>query len=436
MRDTLEEYFDRLWPLPRSLTGDANRKTLDILAELIPDLTQIEVPAGTQCFDWNVPPEWNPRAAWIKDETGKTVVDFADNNLHLLGYSEPFSGTLTFDELEPHLYSLPDFPQWIPYLTSYYARRWGFCLPHEQLVGLDRSATYTVNVDTTLDDDGSMTVGEVVLPGATTDEVLFSTYICHPSLANNELSGPLVSAYLYSKLKERPDRHYTYRFIFVPETIGTIYYLSQHGLRFKDELAAGFVVTCVGDPGRFTYKKSRRGDSLPDRATLAVLGQTDGEVVIEDFFPGGSDERQYCSPGFDLPVGSLMRSRYGTYDEYHTSGDDKDFVSFEAMIETGDKFLEVIDLMERNDYYVNQLPYGEPQLGKRGLYPTLGSQKAHADTVQAMMWLLNLCDGHHDLIDIVERSGMPHGLLIELLDQLLEQDLVLPRSQSKRKSLP
>lgn len=425
MRDTLEEYFDRLWPLPRSLTGDANRRTLDILTELIPDLRQIEVPAGTECFDWNVPPEWNPHEAWIKDANGEVIVDFADNNLHLLGYSEPFEGTLSFEELEPHLYAIPEHPDWIPYLTSYYARRWGFCLTQRQLDSLDRNADYMVKVDTTLDDGGSMSVGEVILPGESSEEILFSTYICHPSLANNELSGPLVTAYVYNQLLQREHRRYTYRFVFVPETIGTIYYLSQHGLRFKEELAAGFVVTCVGDPGAFTYKKSRRGDSLPDRATLAVLGQTEDEFTVEEFFPGGSDERQYCSPGFDLPVGSLMRTRYGKYDEYHTSADDKSFVSFDAMVGTGDKFLEVIDLMENNDVYINTMPFGEPQLGKRGLYPTLGSQRQHGDAVQAMMWLLNLADGDHDLIEIVERSGASYRLLIELLPKLLEEGLLV-----------
>lgn len=423
MKNKIENYFDRLWPITRSLTGNGNRESLKILSELI-DLELTEVPSGTQCFDWNVPPEWNIKEAWIKDSKGNKIVDFSENNLHILGYSEPFEGKLSFEELKSHLYTLPDQPDLIPYLTSYYKRRWGFCLSHNQYVQLDKNVTYEVFIDSSLDDNGSMTIGEAIIKGKSDKEILFSTYICHPSLASNELSGPLVSAFLYNRLKEFQSLKYTYRFIFVPETIGSIYSLSVKGEHWKNHLKAGFVITCIGDDGKFTYKRSRIGNSLPDRAVETILNQTENEFNLVDFFPSGSDERQYCSPGFNLPVGSLMRTMYGKYPEYHTSADNKDFVSFEAMEKSVQKYIDVIELIEKNEKYINKMPYCEPQLGKRDLYPTLGSQKGTQDFVTAMMWILNLSDGENDLISISEKSKISVKDLIPVVDKLIENGIL------------
>lgn len=418
----MEKYFDLLWPLNRSLTGNANRKTLKILSEII-DLNISEIPSGTKCFDWTVPPEWNAKEARIKDSKGNTILDFKNNNLHLLGYSEKFSGKLNLEELKEHLYSLPEMPDAVPYLTSYYKRRWGFCISHKQLAEL-KDDTYEVFIDSDLNENGSMTISDAVLKGSTDEEILISTYICHPSMANNELSGPLVSAFIYSELKKIKNRRYTYRFVFVPETIGVIAYLSVHGEKLKEKLAAGYVVTCIGDSGSFTYKKSRSGNSLADRAAKLVLEQSGNDFLIEDFFPTGSDERQYCSPGFNFPVGSLMRTRYGKYKEYHTSKDNREFISFEAMEHSVKTYLEIISVLERNAVYKNLLPYCEPQLGKRDLYPTLGSQKKTADFVHAVMWVLNLSDGTNDLISISERSGMNFSIISEACDALTEKGLL------------
>jgi aminopeptidase-like protein len=423
MKTKIEKYFDRLWPITRSLTGNGNRESLKILSEII-DLEITEVPCGTQCFDWNVPPEWNINQAWIKDSKGDKIVDISENNLHIMGYSEPFHGKLSFKELKPHLYTLPEQPNLIPYLTSYYKRRWGFCLTHNQFIQLDQNETYEVFIDSSLDENGSMTIGEAVIKGESEKEILFSTYICHPSLANNELSGPLVATFLYEKIKELKNLKYTYRFIFVPETIGSIYSLSVKGEHWKNNLIAGFVITCIGDDGKFTYKRSRIGNSVPDRAVEAILSQTENEFNIVDFFPSGSDERQYCSPGFNLPVGSLMRTMYGKYPEYHTSADNKDFVSFDAMEKSVSKYLEVIELIEKNEKYINKMPFCEPQLGKRGLYPTLGSQKGTQDFVTAMMWILNLSDGENDLITISEKSKIAVKDLIPVVDKLIENGIL------------
>lgn len=423
MKKELEKYFDRLWPITRSLTGNGNRESLKILSELI-EIKITEIPCGTQCFDWNVPPEWNIKEAWIKNSKGEKIVDFSKNNLHILGYSEPFQGNLSFEELKPHLYTLPDQPDLIPYLTSYYKRRWGFCISHNQFMELDKNDKYEIFIDSSLDENGSMTIGEAVIKGKSEKEILFSTYICHPSLASNELSGPLVSAFIYRILKEQKELKYTYRFIFVPETIGSIHSLSVNGEYWKKNLQAGFVITCIGDDGKFTYKKSRRGNSFPDRAVEAILNQTESEFNIVEFFPSGSDERQYCSPGFNLPVGSLMRTMYGKYPEYHTSADNKDFISFEAMEKSVLKHLEIIEVLERNEKYINKMPFCEPQLGKRGLYPTLGSQKGTEDFVTAMMWILNLTDGTNDLISISEKSKIPISQLIPVIDRLIENGIL------------
>jgi aminopeptidase-like protein len=423
MKTAIEQYFDRLWPLNRSLTGNGNRETLKILSELV-DFQITEVPSRTQCFDWTVPDEWNVKEAWIKDSKGKKIVDFARNNLHILGCSEPFQGKLSFQELSGHLFTLPDQPDLIPWLTSYYQRRWGFCLSHDQFERLDKNSMYEVLINSTLDEKGSMTMGEAILKGRSDKEILFSTYFCHPSMANNELSGPLVCSFLYSQLKQRKNLKYTYRFVFIPETIGSIYLLSRLGKHFRQKLDAGFVVTCIGDAGKFTYKKSRKGNTLADRVAETVLKQSEGEYTLKDFSPMGSDERQYCSPGFDLPVGSIMRTMHGEYPEYHTSADNKDFISFEAMEQSVFKLLDIIDVIENNEYLINTMPNCEPQLGKRGLYPTIGSNKDTRSIVSSMMWILNLSDGTSDLINISERSGISIKELIPVINKLKENGLI------------
>jgi len=428
MKNKIEQYFDRLWPINRSLSGDGNRETLKILSELI-DLQITEVPSGTKCFDWTVPPEWNVKEAWIKDSKGNKIVDFSKNNLHLLGYSIPVNKKMSLSELKANIYTLPDQPDLIPYLTSYYEERWGFCMSHNQFSALQEEE-YEVFINSSLDYNGSMTVGDVVLKGSSDREILFSTYICHPSMASNELSGPLVSAFIYRELKKMANRFYTYRFVFIPETIGSIYYLSRHGEHLKQKLDAGFVITCIGDSGIYTYKRSRQGNSLADRCAEIVLKQTEERFIVENFFPSGSDERQYCSPGFNLPVGSLMRTRYSKYTEYHTSGDNKDYISFESMEKSILKYLEIINLLENNFYYKNTIPYCEPQLGKRGLYPTLGSQKDTIATVNAMMWILNLADGTNDVIDIIEKSNINYKDILFSINELQKKGILVKSNKS------
>jgi aminopeptidase-like protein len=420
--EQIAAYFDRLWPLHRSLTGVGVQQTLDILSELLP-LQRLEIPSGTPVFDWVVPKEWLVRAAYVVTPAGEKILDVQDNNLHLLNYSAPFRGRMTRAELDQHLYSLPEQPTAIPYVTSYYQPRWGFCLAHQQRQALPEGE-YEVVIDTEFL-DGSLTLAEAILPGSSGQEVLISTYICHPSLANNELSGPLVAAFLYRRLAQLADRRLTYRFVFLPETIGSIAYLQQHGQHFKEKLVAGYVVTCAGDRGPFTFKRSRRGQSVADRAAEYVLKKRfAGAAKILDFFPAGSDERQYCSPGFNLPVGSIMRTMYGCYPEYHTSLDNRDFISFDALQESIDVYAEVCSVLEHNRIYRNRIMYGEPNLGKRGLYPTVGAAKDTAQKVAAMMWFLNLADGAHDQLAIAERSKVDFQVLNDMAGKCLEAGLV------------
>lgn len=413
MKESLESYFDRLWPINRSLTGNGNRETLQILSELIP-LTVHETPSGTACFDWVVPPEWNVREAWIKDDMGKIVVDFSNNNLHLLGYSIPFRGIMPFEELKSHLYSKPSMPEVIPYLTSYYAPRWGFCLSDKQLQRLDPNAQYEVFIDSDLNERGSLTWAEYVIPGKSDQELFFSTYICHPSMGSDVLSGMLANAFLAKKLSETGDNYYTYRFLFIPETIGSINYLAQHGKDLREKMHAGYVLTCLGDAGPFTFKRSRNGHRRADRIAERVLRQSGAAFQVEDFWPGGSDERQYCSPAFDLPVGSLMRTRYEVFPEYHTSADDKSLMDFDALYKGIQMYLAIVDEFENYPVLVGTNPNCEPLLGKRGLYPTLGAQEKYPEYIDGMMWILNLADGQHDILDVADRSGLRLEMLQEI----------------------
>jgi len=432
LREELEKYFDRLWPLNRSLTGEGNRETLKILSG-ISEMKISEIPSGTECFDWKVPEEWNVKEAWIKDMNGKKVIDFKENNLYLLGYSESYSGRLSLKELKEHLFTIPDQPDVIPYLTSYYKKRWGFCMSHTQYCDL-KEGTYEILINSEFNSSGSMTIGESIINGECEEEILLSTYICHPSMASNELSGPLVTAFINRELRKNSQNRFTYKSLFLPETIGSIYYLSVNGEHLRKNLKAGYVVTCIGDAGKFTYKHSRKGNSLSDRAALLVLKERGKEFISEEFFPTGSDERQYCSPGFDLPVGSLMRTRYGKYKEYHTSADNKDFISFEAMEESVRMYMEIIKVIENNFTYINLMPECEPQLGKRDLYPTIGSSKNTEEIISAMMWVLNLSDGTNDLISIAERSKLPFDILNQSAIKLEEKGL-LKKTRSYEVSL-
>ncbi len=418
--DDIASTFDRLWPILRSITGAGVRQTHDILSEIV-KLERHEIPSGTQVFDWTIPKEWVVRQAYIIDPQGQRILDVAENNLHLLNYAVPFQGVVSKAELETHLYSLPDKPTAIPYVTSYYAPRWGFCLSQQQRDKLPEG-DYQIVIDTEMI-DGSLTISEAVLKGESEQEVLISTYTCHPSLANNELSGPLVAAFLYQKLAALGKRRLTYRFVFLPETIGAIAYLHLRGEHLKKNVVAGYVLTCIGDAGDFTYKRSRQHTSLADRAAEHVLKHLNTPSKVINFSPLGSDERQYGSPGFNLPMGSLMRSMYGTYPEYHTSLDNRDFISFTAMAESVEAYFKIMMALENNVIYKNLFPYGEPQLGKRGLYDTIG-RNTIPELSSAVFWLLNFSDGEHDLLAIAQKSGYSMELLHQAAQACLATGLI------------
>ena len=404
--------FDRLWPLHRSLTGQGVRASHDILGAVLP-LTRLEVPTGTPVFDWTVPQEWVVNGAYVIDPAGHRILDVRTNNLHLLNYSAPYRGEISRAELDGHLYSIPEQPDAIPYVTSYHERRWGFCLSERQRAALP-DGRYQVVIDTAFI-DGSMTLSEAVLPGESDREVLFSTYTCHPSMANNELSGPLVAAFLHRVLASRR-RRLTYRFVFLPETIGSLAYLAMRGSLLRERLQAGYVLTCIGLDAPLTYKRARRGDTLADRAARYQLGRLSGvPLEVLDFTPASfsSDERQYCSPGFNLPVGVISRTAIGGYPEYHTSLDNRRLISFPKMAETVTELVRLCDVLDANVTFENLLPCGEPQLSKRGLYPTLGAPREKRAAVDATMWVLNFSDGDHDLLSIAERSGMDFDLIAD-----------------------
>ena len=408
-----------LYPICRSLTGDGVRETLRRVGKEIP-LAVREVASGTQAFDWIVPKEWNLRDAFVKNPSGEKVIDFHKSNLHVMSYSVPVRQKMSLTDLKAHLHTLPEHPDWIPYRTSYYTENWGFCLSHRQWVGLEEGE-YEVCIDSSLE-DGHLTYGECYLPGATTDEVLISSHVCHPSLCNDNLSGIAVAVALARKLATTSHR-YSYRFLFAPATLGPIVWLATNEA-LTARIRHGLILACVGDAGKTTYKKSRRGDAEVDRAVAHVLQHSGQEYQINEFSPWGYDERQYCSPGFNLPVGCLMRTPNGCFPQYHSSADDLDFVRAESLEDSFDKCIAVLELLENNHTYVNQNPKCEPRLGKRGLYRRMGGQ-AHATSNElAMLWVLNFSDGKYSLLDIAERSGLAFPALRQAADALREHHLL------------
>ena len=410
-----------LYPICRSITGDGVRHSLRLLQRIAP-LAIREVPTGTRVFDWVVPQEWNLRSAKLVGPGGEVVADTDRLNLHVLNYSVPFRGKVSRVELEAHLHSLPDRPSLVPYRTSYYKADWGFCISHDARLRLPQG-DYDVLVDTTLE-DGSLSYGEIVLPGAVPEEILVSTHCCHPSLANDNAAGMVLAAALARSLGSLNLR-YTYRFLFVPGTIGSIAWLALHeeGAR---RIAHGLVAACVGDPGKLTYKRSRRGSAEIDRAVVHVLEHSGEPHQVRDFTPYGYDERQYCSPGFDLPVGSLTRTPHGEYPEYHTSGDTPDLVRPDRMVDTLRRYLEVFEVLEANRLYLNLSPKCEPQLGKRGLYATTGGSSHAVPDQLALLWVLNLSDGSHPLLDVAERARMPFHKVRRAAEALERVGLLAP----------
>ena len=412
------ELIRELFPTCRSITGNGLRRSLAALGELIPLKTH-EVATGTEVFDWRIPKEWNIRDAFIRDAAGRRVVDFQQNNLHVVNYSAPIKARMSLKELRPHLHSLPEHPDWIPYRTTYYAKSWGFCLSQHHMDAL-AEGEYEVCINSSLE-NGALTFGECVLPGQIEDEFLISVHICHPSLCNDNLSGVAVATALAQILGSTSHR-YTYRFLFVPGTIGPIAWL------FRNQAAAqrvkhGLVLACVGDRGNLNYKRSRRLNADIDRAVEHVLGTRGEPFEIRDFSPYGYDERQYCSPGFNLPVGSFRRTPHGEYPEYHTSADNLEFVSPTHLADSLATLLEVIDLIESDLTFINLSPMGEPQLGRRGLIPSVGGKSAKLDQL-ALLWILNLSDGSNRVLDVAERSELPFSELRKAIEALLACGLI------------
>ena len=426
--DTAKEIFhliERLYPICRSITGDGVRQTLRILQEYIP-LTIREVPSGTRVFDWAVPKEWNIKDAYIKNSKGEKLVDFQKSNLHVLNYSRPVHEKVSLDELKAHSFSLPDKPDWIPYRTSYYKENWGFCLSHKQLAELQEDE-YEVLIDSTLR-DGHLSYGEYFIKGERVDEILISTHVCHPSLANDNLTGIALAVFIAKHLKAASLR-YSYRFVFTPGTIGSIIWLSLNEAQ-TIRIKHGLILACVGDSGKINYKKSRQANAEIDRAVMQALRDSGDAFALHEFSPYGYDERQFCSPGFNLPVGCFMRTPHGEFPEYHTSADNLELVQPEFLADSLTKCLSVLEILEGNRRYLNLNPKCEPQLGKRGLYGSIGGQSDGRLQELAMLWVLNLSDGAHDLLDISEKSKVRFYLIKNAADALLANNLLREASQS------
>lgn len=412
---------ERMFPICRSITGNGFRDSLAIIREEIPEINVFEVPSGTQVFDWTVPKEWNCKGGGIYRMNDEKVVDFKDTNLHIMGYSVPVDKVISREELLEHIYTQPDQPDWIPYVTSYYKERWGFCMSENQKKTLN-DEQYKVVIDSTLE-QGSLTYGELIIPGETEDEIFFSTYLCHPSMANNELSGPVVQAELIKYVKAMPKRRYTYRFVFIPETIGSLTYLSRNVDTMKAHVKAGFVLSCVGDNRTYSYVSTKYANTLADRVIRNVLRFHYPEYKEYSFLKRGSDERQYNSAGVDLPVGGFCRSKYSEYPEYHTSADNMDLISPEGLQGAYEVMVKTINALEHN-YHYKMACMGEPQLGKRGLYPTI-SQKGSYDSVKIMTNFIAYADGVHDLIGVSDIIGYPIDQLIPVIEKLMDSNLLV-----------
>lgn len=422
----LHDLARRLWPIHRSITGDGTRKTLSVLQEYMPDLQIYEVPSGTQVFDWTIPDEWNPRGAQLIGPDGQVVIDYANNNLHIVGYSIPVDVTLTLDELQSHLYSIPEQPDAIPYVTSYYNPTWGFCLPHRQREQM-KPGTYHAVIDATLE-PGSMTYADLVLPGKVKDEIFISTYVCHPSMANNELSGPMVATGLATWIMKNPDHHYTYRFVFTPESIGAITYASKHLQHLKETVIAGFQLTCIGDDRHYTYLASRNGNTRIDRIAKRVLRSLPNYVEYS-YLGRGSDERTYSSAGVDLPFISIMRTRYGDYPEYHTSEDDLERVVTHTGLQGALNVVKACIQVLEVEPVMSTTTFGEPQLGKRGLYHNLLNKNTPED-VMLRTNILAYADGNHSITDIAELTGISEHSIRPLVDVLVDHNLIRLGHQS------
>jgi len=412
------QLIENLYPICRSITGDGFRGTMQILQGYIP-IQLHEVPTGTEVFDWIVPKEWNIRDAYVKDSKGKKVIDFQKSNLHILNYSVPFNGRVKLAELKEHLFSIPDHEDWIPYRASYYKENWGFCISHKVLESLE-DEEYEVCIDSSLE-DGHLTYGEYLIKGEIEDEFLISCHCCHPSLCNDNLSGIGVATFLAKHLSQKRLR-YTYRFLFIPGTIGSITWLSLNEDNVS-KIRHGLVIACVGDPGKMHYKRTRRGDAEIDKAVAHVLKNSGDEYEIMDFSPYGYDERQYSSPGFNLAVGNLSRTPHGRFPQYHTSADNLDFVKANSLADSFTKYVEVINVIDNNKKYLNTNPKGEPQLGRRGLYSTTGGRIDASH--MAILWVLNLSDGQYSLLDIAEISGVDFRSIQIAAEALLECGLLV-----------
>ena len=416
---SLLNLIKELYPICRSITGEGVRETLRIIQKRVPLEIQ-EVPSGTKVFDWTVPLEWNVADAYVMNRAGKRVIDFQSHNLHLMSYSVPVRKKMSLEELRPHLFSLPAHPEWIPYRTSYYKENWGFCMRHVDFEELS-DEEYDVVIDSTLQ-AGSLTYGELYLPGETSDEVLISCHVCHPSLCNDNLSGITVAVKLAETMAAR-SRRYSYRFLFIPGTIGSITWLAQNE-QIVPRIRHGLVITGVGDAGNVTYKKSRQGNAEIDRVTTHVLRHSGEAHSIIDFFPYGYDERQYCSPGFNLPVGCFMRTPHGQYPEYHSSADNFDLIRSESLARSYADCLQIFELLEGNRVYVSQNPRCEPQLGRRGLYRAVAGQQENQFRELALLWVLNMSDGRHALLDIADRANLPFGQIQSAAEALIEAGLL------------
>lgn len=409
-----------LFPINRSLTGKGVRETLDYFKNIIPELEIKSAPSGYKAFDWTVPEEWEIEDAYIENSNGERIIDFNINNLHVVGYSEPVDRWIGLDELEKHLYSLPEQPDAVPYVTSYYKKRWGFCMSENQRKKLV-PGDYHVVINSRFK-EGVLNYGELIIPGKSDKEVFLSSYVCHPSMANNELSGPVVTVALSNWIKTLEARNYTYRIVLIPETIGSIVYLSKHLEKLKEKVYAGFNITCIGDDRCYSYLPSRDGNTLSDQVALHVLRHTDPDFKKYSWLDRGSDERQYCAPGVDLPIATIMRSKYGEYPEYHTSDDNLDLISPEGLEGGYNALKKAIEIIEQNEI-LNTTVLCEPQLGKRGLYPTL-SVKGSANEARRMMNMISYCDGNHSLLQIANKIEVPVWELYSLVEKLHENRVI------------